>query len=111
MSRLDWGRWSARDQRYIGVGDIIASYSGDRIALGKPIRKPFEWQGAQWLTVALDQSGASAYRLIPAGTVLDDGPRPLPRTKVSHDGREWLLRRPPARFTAKDEQLRLFNDG
>lgn len=80
-----------RGQRYVGVGDIIASYRADRIALGKPSAKPFEWQGAPWLATALDQSGASTYRL-------------------TYDGREWLLRGPPARFTAKDEQLRLFDD-
>jgi hypothetical protein len=46
-------------------GDIPASYSGDCIAMGQPVRKPFRMDGEMWLTIALSNDGARAYRLCP----------------------------------------------
>lgn len=70
-ARLAWGEY--RDEKNQGEGDINASYSADKIGEGKPIRKPFEWQGSLWVCVSLAGRGitvskeleAEAYRLIP----------------------------------------------
>jgi hypothetical protein len=55
----------------IGEGDIVASYSADRICEGAPIRKPFGWKGALWVCVSIQGRGdgeqtLKAYRLTPA---------------------------------------------
>ena len=42
--RLAWG--SEHDSP---DGDIRASYSADRIGLGKPIRKPFAFRASTWV--------------------------------------------------------------
>ena len=46
-------------------GDIVGSYSGDRICEGKPIRSPFSWRGGMWVCVSTWGDLASAYRLTP----------------------------------------------
>ena len=46
-------------------GDIVGSYSGDRICEGKPIRTPFSWHGGLWVCVSSWGNFASAFRLIP----------------------------------------------
>jgi len=44
-ARLASGQWCHRANKTIGQGDISKSYSADRIGMGQPVRKPFEWQG------------------------------------------------------------------
>lgn len=47
----------------------MASYSADRIGMGQPVRKPFRWQGALWVSVGCaggkDMRRVQAYRLLP----------------------------------------------
>jgi hypothetical protein len=67
-ARLAHGQWCHRREKTIGQGDIDASYSAERIGMGQPIRKPFEWQGSLWVCVGTSgmngKSTAEAYRLI-----------------------------------------------
>jgi len=46
-------------------GDIVGSYSGDRICEGRPIRTPFSWRGGIWVCVSTWGELASAFRLTP----------------------------------------------
>jgi hypothetical protein len=62
-ARFRWGAWCHRSEKTIGEGDIVASYSADRIGMSQPIRKPFEWRGSLWVCVSLGHSDAEAYRL------------------------------------------------
>jgi hypothetical protein len=71
-ARLASGEWRHDLQKTIGRGDISASYSADRIGMGQPIRKPFEWRCGLWVCVSMTylkgSVTAEAYRLIhPAG--------------------------------------------
>jgi len=43
--RLASGRWDHRLEKQVGEGDIVGSYSADRIGLGRPLRRPFRWRG------------------------------------------------------------------
>jgi len=63
-ARLRWGTWCHRTEKMTGEGDIAASYSADRIGLGQPLRKPFEWRGSLWVCVGLGYESAEAYRLM-----------------------------------------------
>lgn len=64
-SRLQSGSWSHDLNRTIGEGDIAASYSADRIGMGKPIRRPFLHEGARWVCVGRrGDREATTYRLI-----------------------------------------------
>lgn len=45
-ARLAPGDWFHSGDEAMGEGDISASYSADRIAMGHSIRKPFRWQGS-----------------------------------------------------------------
>ena len=49
-ARLAWGGYDHEENDYVNEGDIPASYSGDCIALGQPVRKPFRLGGAPRLT-------------------------------------------------------------
>lgn len=53
-------------------GDVDASYSADRIAEDKPIRKPFAWRGGLWVCVGTgpiwNRPGVTfhhVYRIVP----------------------------------------------
>jgi hypothetical protein len=46
-------------------GDIVGSYSGDRICEGRPIRTAFHWRGGIWVCVSTWGELASAFRLTP----------------------------------------------
>jgi hypothetical protein len=54
-------------------GDISESYSADRIASGRPVRKPFQHDGELWICTSITGPGLTvsgdteheAYRLIP----------------------------------------------
>jgi hypothetical protein len=56
-ARLRHGLWCPRSERTLGEGEIVASYSADRIGSDQPVRKPFNWQGSLWVCVALDYRG------------------------------------------------------
>jgi hypothetical protein len=62
-ARLTWGTFDHAKNDYVNEGDIPASYSGDSIAMGQPVRKPFRMDGEMWITISLSNHGASAYRL------------------------------------------------
>lgn len=66
--RLKHGEWSHDTEKLIGEGDIVGSYSGDRIGMGQPIRRPFTWRGELWVCTSIAGGKgpieAEAYRLI-----------------------------------------------
>lgn len=72
-------------------GDIYSSYSGDTIAAGSRVRKPFQWQGELWITVSLCSADgactAEAYRLVPKAT-FDDTPTTYKGKTREPDGAE-----------------------
>lgn len=128
--RFENGKWCKSAQRQLGEGDIAASYSADRIAMGEPIRRPFRWKSALWVNVG--SSGArqalrvQAYRLVPvslfgessrsyAATVANgEEARHSPKgfyhgMEVSHRGQDYALCGAPEVFSpAHTEQLALF---
>jgi hypothetical protein len=124
--RLAAGEWSHTSNRQIGEGDIHASYSADRIGMGKPVRKPFRFAGGLWVCVGCSGKGAEAYRLSRlsefVGETFDYGERvrdgqagrsdPLGfyhGMRVCHAGQEFILTGPAVRFVAGErEQLSLF---
>lgn len=67
-ARLAPGAWCHHSQKTIGQGDIYRSYSADRIGMGQPVRKPFEWRGGLWVCVSIsgrrDELSFEAYRLV-----------------------------------------------
>ena len=53
-----------------GEGDIRASYSGDRIGMDQPVRRPFAWRGGLWIAASFEGIGgntAEVYRLVDPG--------------------------------------------
>jgi len=66
--RLAQGTWDTAKNKHTGEGDIAASYSGDRIGLGEPIRRPFVFNGSRWVCVSMSGPSESlvahAYRLV-----------------------------------------------
>jgi len=129
-ARLASGEWCHRREKAIGQGDISASYSGDRIGMGKPVRKPFSWKGGLWICVGTsgraDEISAKAYRLIDPrafdGIPISyaersrhgDAARADPNgyyhgMAVKHSGKEFVLCGPPITFVqGESEQLALF---
>jgi len=131
-TRLARGEWSHEHQRTIGEGDIAASYSGDRIGMGQPLRAPFTHHGRQWVCVSFrhgSTSVASAYRLVHLSQ--HEGKVTNYTTKVVPDsgrlarsdplgfyhgiavkrGREtFILCGPPAEFVAGEPQQRSLFD-
>ena len=57
-ARLAWGIFDHAKSDYVNEGDIPASYSGDCIAMGQPVRKPFRMDGEMWLAIGLSNDGA-----------------------------------------------------
>ncbi len=129
-ARLADGAWCHRRNKMIGQGDISASYSADRIAESKPIRKPFDWQGATWVCTGKMPHGegrsATVYRLIDPGLFEEaattfggrarkgDAAREDPKgfyhgVTVTHAKRGMVLCGPPALLVpGKAAQLELF---
>ena len=129
-ARLAAGEWCHRLNRTIGQGDIYASYSADRIGMGKPISKPFVWRTGLWVCVSMMGSrgnlSAEAYRLThPAafdGVPVTYRERTInsaaARTDVkgfyhgmtvSHGGQRFILTGPPVTFIpGQTAQLSLF---
>ena len=64
-ARLAWGSYDHAKSDNMNEGDIPASYSGDSIAMGQPVRKPFRMDGEMWIAIGLSNDGARAYRLCP----------------------------------------------
>ncbi|MCA9283161.1 MAG: hypothetical protein H6812_04590 [Phycisphaeraceae bacterium] len=65
--RLAWGVWDHKAQKQFGKGDIRASYSGERIGMDQPIRRPFMLRGSLWITTGFGGIGgdtAEVYRLV-----------------------------------------------
>lgn len=51
-------------------GDIVASYSADKLMLGKGVREPFSFRGALWVAIGIGSGGGQAtvaecYRVVP----------------------------------------------
>lgn len=69
-ARLSAGRRCHKADKTLGEGDIHASYSADRIGMGKPVRRPFIWKNAPHVCVSMRHCGdtvcAEAYRLVHA---------------------------------------------
>lgn len=129
-ARLAFGQWCHRTDKIIGEGDIAASYSADRIGMGEPVRKPFQWNGAWWLCVSRRHRGteseAEAYRLVHPQAftgqltsyrekVIDgDAARSDPNgfyhgMAVKHAGNVFVLSGPPAVLVPGEAaQLELF---
>jgi len=125
-ARLAHGQWCARRGKTIGTGDVAASYSADRIAEGKPIRKPFEWRGETWVKTSGCGDSATVYRVVDPGLfpgaaktyderVSDgDASRADPNgfdhcVTVRYGKRDWVLCGPPVVLVpGKTEQLELF---
>jgi hypothetical protein len=129
-ARLNSGAWCHTANKTIAEGDIAASYSADRIAMERPSRRPFPWQGALWVCVSTQSidgvASAEAYRLMDtrafAGEAVrygqkvadGDAARSDPNgfyhgMTVTHAGAKHVLCGPPARFEAgQAEQLDLF---
>ncbi|MGB3627282.1 MAG: hypothetical protein WA989_15725 [Henriciella sp.] len=129
-ARLAAGTWCHKRDRMIGEGDIAASYSADRIGLGKPVRTPFRWCGGSYICVGMQFCGgtqsARAYRLCDL-RVFDGEPVTYRERcangdaaradsmgfyhgmRVRHGGRYYVLCGPEASFVpGKTEQLALF---
>ena len=130
-TRLASGQWCHRAQKTIGEGDISASYSADRIGMGKPVRKPFVWKGALHVCVGTGHwknggLSAKAYRLVAPmafeGDVTNYGDKTSDGDAaradpdgfyhgmgVKHAGSEYVLCGPPITFVpGQTEQLSLF---
>jgi len=125
-ARLLHGAWCHHAQKTLGEGDIAASYSADRIGMGKPLRAPFNWQGALWVCVSMTRDQAQAYRLVHpqafagmpvsyhAKTIDGDAARNDPNgfyhgMEVKHAGRSYVLTGPPAVFVpGAPQQMELF---
>ena len=130
-ARLASGQWCHRAGKTIGEGDINASYSADRIGMGQPVRKPFSWRGALWVTVGNRYRGkgtvcAEAYRLTHPAAFEGEPTTYAEKTRdcdaaradplgfyhgmtVTHGGQSFILAGPPATFVAGEtQQLSLF---
>jgi hypothetical protein len=109
------------------------AYSADRICEGRPIRPPFEHGGTLWVTVSISGGGLTAtgeiemkaYRLVPEamfkGTPTTYAQKVIPdhgdaaradplgfydAMKVVCGGKPFVLKGPPATFTAAAEAVR-----
>lgn len=60
-------------------GDIASAYSADTIAGGGKIRKPFNWHGGTWVTVAIMGDRHEAYLLVE--------PRLFPGITTTYNGK------------------------
>ncbi len=129
-ARLNHGTWCHTANKTLHEGDILASYSADRIGMEKPIRGTFRWQGALWVCVSLQSrdggTAAEAYRLVDIRAFAGEPVTYAHRVTngdaarcdaygfyhgmtVTYSARKYVLCGPPARFEAgQAEQLDLF---
>ncbi len=112
-------------------GDIRASYSADRIGMGKPIRRAFTFRASTWVCVRFSVGPtvtAKAYRLIPIehfdgqATTYPDKTHDAEAARndplgfyhgmtVQHRGQGIVLCGPPAMFVPRvTAQLDLFKE-
>jgi len=123
-ARLAWGTFDHQQNDYVNEGDIPASYCADCIAMGQPVRKPFRMDGEMWVTIALCNHGARAYRLCPlrifsgipttyrdkSGTsecaeVARNDPNGFyDRMTVKHGGQEFVLCGPEVQIVAGQQE-------
>jgi len=123
-ARLAWGTFDHAKSDYMNEGDIPASYSGDCIAMGQPVRKPFRMDGEMWLTISLSNDGARAYRLCPlrvfngtpttyrdksgtsecAEAARNDPNGFYDRMIVKHGGQQFVLCGPEVRIVASQHE-------
>jgi hypothetical protein len=102
----------------VGEGDIVGSYSGDKIMDGK-IRKPFRWNNADWICVGTGPGlRADAYRVVDPkafdGTPIsyyERGERPWPMgfyhgVAVKFGGRTVVLCGPEVRFVPGGDAIK-----
>lgn len=96
-ARLTHGTYSHDSDEEIGEGDIVGSYSADRISEGNSLRKPFRWRDQEWVVVAIqgratDAQVAKAYRLMPV-SVFAGTPTTYP-AKVAIDNGDFARHDP-----------------
>jgi hypothetical protein len=123
-ARLAWGTFDHAKNDYMNEGDIPASYSGDSIAMGQPVRKPFRMDGEMWVAIALSNDGARAYRLCPlrvfngtpttyhdksgtsecAEAARNDPNGFYDRMTVKHGGQQFVLCGPEVQFVASQHE-------
>jgi hypothetical protein len=132
--RLAHGDWV--NGRCKGQGDIVASYSADRIGEGRPVRTPFAWRGGLWICVGMcggdETAQAEAYRIVlrpsfegetftyqskispdSGDTARADPLGFYHGVEIKHAGSKWVLVGPQIKFTPSSEkmgQLDLFGD-
>ena len=58
------GEFCYQRERTVGEGDIVSSYSADKIAESDTVRNPFTWKGQQWIMTSSKGNGIQAYRLV-----------------------------------------------
>jgi len=58
------GEFCYRQEKTVGEGDIVSSYSADKIAFSNTVRNPFTWKGQQWIMTSSKGEGIEAYRLV-----------------------------------------------
>lgn len=123
--------WCPRQEKTLREGDITASYSGDRIGMNQPVRKPFTFQGGLWVctgkTWLRGEVSAEAYRLVAltafegqpttyrektlGGDAARDDPNGFHHgMTVQHGGGAFVLAGPPVTLAAGvQEQMDLFD--
>ncbi|PCI09716.1 hypothetical protein COB72_05640 [bacterium] len=79
LSRFAPGEFCYQKERTVGEGDIVSSYSADKIAFTNSVRNPFTWKGQQWIMTGGKGSGIQAYRLV--------HPEAFPRTATTYEQR------------------------
>jgi len=62
--RFEMGEFCYQRERTVGEGDIVSSYSGDKIALAGTVRNPFTWKGQQWVMTSGRGECVKAYRVV-----------------------------------------------
>ncbi len=70
------GEFCYRQERTVGEGDVVSSYSADKIAFDDTVRNPFTWKGQQWIMTSGKGNGIQAYRLV--------HPESFPRTPTTY---------------------------
>ncbi len=95
-SRFQDGTWSERRQKAVGRGDIVSAFNADKIAFDEPVRRPFQWQGGEWITVSIvyGDSTVQAYKLVDPAAF--EGTPVTYAKKVGRDGED--ARRDPMGF-------------
>ena len=129
--RLAAGRWCHRTGKQLGEGDIHASYSADCIGMQGRTRKPFRWQGREWVCTGIGMRRVrhccEAYRIVPAEAFTGSAMTYTEKThdgesarndplgfyhgmKVRHGGKDMVLQGPPVLLTpdAEPRQQDLF---